>query len=320
MNGLTVDQNLSEPGLDYDFLRYVDVRAEEQRRIQSFYLPYFEPSKHVVDLACGDGDFVALLHERSISVVGVDSDEKAAESAKAKGLPFIHQDVFTYLTTQPDASVDGIFCAHLVEHLPYPQVIELIKQSYRILQPGGRAIFATPNVRSLFSHLEMFYMHFGHVSFYHPRLLCFFLEHEGFVEAKEGVNPNTSSILMQELLNFLEKDKTTPEITIAPSHFNLKYRSEIPLQGNSLLHRLSYNVKRWFVHMFVQPLVDDLALNIEQVVNQANNNLIQELRSVSTTLTNLQREQRSDLQSIAKSLQSLNGPFECFSTAIKPVR
>jgi hypothetical protein len=56
----------------------------------------------------------------------------------------------------------------------------------------------TPNARSLFSHLEMFYLHFGHITFYHPRLVCFFLDHEGFVKPQFGENPETASPLLEE--------------------------------------------------------------------------------------------------------------------------
>ncbi|MCJ7667748.1 MAG: hypothetical protein MUP04_05630, partial [Anaerolineae bacterium] len=60
----------------------------------------------------------------------------------------------------------------------------------------GKIVITTPNVRGLFAHLEMFYMHFGHVSFYHPNLLRFFLEYVGFSDAQMGENPRTASPLL----------------------------------------------------------------------------------------------------------------------------
>jgi hypothetical protein len=61
-------------GLDYDFLRYMEVRPEVQRKIQEYYLPVFEQCGKVIDLGCGDGDFVKLLLDHDIQAVGVDSD------------------------------------------------------------------------------------------------------------------------------------------------------------------------------------------------------------------------------------------------------
>ena len=296
------------PGLDYDFLRYVGVYAENQRRIQSFYLPFFKACHHVVDLGCGDGDFVAILQENGVNVVGVDSDEKAHQAATAKQLPVILQDVFTYLHEAPDNSVDGIFCAHLVEHLPYPKVLELVQQAFRILQPGGKIILATPNVRSLFSHLEMFYLHFGHVSFYHPRLLGFFLEHEKFVQVELGENPFTASPLLPQVQHLLDQPRGAAAVDWGRGL--LTYRQGIPPQGKTLLHQLSYRLKRWLVSLLVQPLTDSLTENINQLLDKQQ----EQHEVLARQLLALQAENKA----LAQSIQSLNGPFECYTSAIKP--
>jgi len=49
----------------------------------------------------------------------------------------------------PDASFDHIFSEHLFEHLTYPQAINMLKESYRVLKPGGVMRVATPNLRFL---------------------------------------------------------------------------------------------------------------------------------------------------------------------------
>lgn len=297
------------PGLDYDFLRYMGVRPEVMRQIQRFYLPYFADCRRVIDLGCGDGDFLALLLEKGIEAVGVDSDEKTLEAGQKNGLPIVKQDVFAFLHEQPAASVDGIFCAHLVEHLPYPKVIELIQQSFRVLRPGGRIILATPNVRSLYSHLEMFYMHFGHISFYHPKLLCFFLEHEGFRQSEEGENSTTGSPLMPAVRAFLHQAKTAPTTaTATPPH--LHYRREIPAQGAGVFSQVSYRLKRALTRWLVQPLTDDLARQVATLQTQQFQQL--------ATLAQIQQTQFNQMTTLAESLQSLNGAFECYATAIKP--
>jgi SAM-dependent methyltransferase len=194
--------------------------------------------------------------EQGIQAVGVDADAKTCADAQAKGLPVLCQNVFDYLAATPAASVDGLFSAHLVEHLAYPQVLKLINEAARILRPGGRIILATPDCRSLFSHLDMYYLHFGHVSFYHPRLLSFLLAHEGFGEVDYGVNPNTASPLLPDVQATANR---------APAY--------APGQ-----------------------LTDSLAA------------------SAYERLAALDDEMRR----MGSNLQGINGPFECFATAIKP--
>jgi SAM-dependent methyltransferase len=285
-------------GLDFDFLRYIGTEPASQRRIQSFYLPLFAGCRHVVDLGCGDGDFVTLLLEEGVEVVGVDADDKVQAAAQAKGLPLIHRNVFDYLANAPDQSVDGIFCAHLVEHLAYPQVMELVRQAYRILRPGGRIVLATPDCRTLFSHLEMFYLHFGHISFYHPRLLCFLLTHEGFDGVEFGVNPHTASPLLPHAHALSTRGPLAP-----PPARGLAYRRTIPLQGKSWLHRLSFALKRRLAAWLVLPFVDSLAAGVDVRLGEADPRL---------TLLD------EDLRRLAADLDAANGPFECYATALKP--
>ncbi len=296
------------PGLDYDFLRYIGVTPESQRRIQGFYLPFFQHCHKVIDLGCGDGDFVALLNEMGIETVGVDSDEKAYQAALAKQLPVVQQDLIAYLQGLPANSVDGIFSAHVVEHLPYPKVILLIQEAFRVLQPGGRLILTTPDVRTLFSHLEMFWLHFGHISFLHPRLLCFFLDYTHFTQIEFGTNSQTASALMPEISTRLQQATALDE---QAQRSPLTYRREIPLQGHSFLQRWSYRTKRWLTHMLVQPLTDSLVANLSQNVVELQNQL--------QSMAQQQNQLTQDVSVLAQSLQSLNGPFECYATGIKPI-
>ena len=38
---------------------------------------------------------------------------------------------------------------HVVEHIPFEYLQELVKESYRVLMPGGLLILETPNLESL---------------------------------------------------------------------------------------------------------------------------------------------------------------------------
>lgn len=273
----------SEQGLDYEFLRYIGVTPEGQKRVQRFYLPFFEGCETVVDLGCGDGDFLELLKERAIEAIGVDRDQRCWAAARDRGLEVICKDVLEYLEEVDEESLDGIFSAHLVEHLAYQKVIELFRLSYRALKKGGRIVITTPNVRGLVAHLEMFYLHFGHVTFYHPRLLCFFLEHVGFEAPEMGENPQTASPLLADI---------GPGPSGGSRPFPLvEYELQLPLSRDTPIHRLIRRVKMFLVRLIVQPYLDRV------------------VASVNRTLIHLEKD-------LAR-VKELDRPFECYVTAIK---
>lgn len=40
---------------------------------------------------------------------------------------------------------DGVYCAYCLEHLPFPAVPGFLSEVFRVLKPGGRAVFVVPN-------------------------------------------------------------------------------------------------------------------------------------------------------------------------------
>jgi SAM-dependent methyltransferase len=278
-----------EIGLDHAFLEYIGITLENQIPTRRFYLPLFAGCRRVADLGCGYGSFVALLQEAGIEAVGVDSDPVACEAMRAANLPVVEQDVITYLQTIPPASLDGIYSAHLVEHLPYETVLELIRLSRQALEPGGRLLLATPDPRALVSHLEFYHMHFGHKAFYHPRLLSFFLDYCGFEKIKAGENPYTSSWLLSDITPFSKLDgfeQTT-----------IQYRRTFPLTGKTPLHWFSRWGKNLLFKFLVQPMLDDIVAQANQILAAKHH----------------------ALEQLGERLSKLDGPFECYALGYKPL-
>jgi predicted SAM-dependent methyltransferase len=120
-----------------------------------------------------------------------------------------------------DKTFDFIYCEHLIEHIPYSGGLEMLKESYRVLKPGGTLRIATPDIRFLFrlyredrSALEEdyiawsgaqylgddapptalgiinnFFRDWGHVFIYDPDTLCALMKTAGFKDmfpAKTG--------------------------------------------------------------------------------------------------------------------------------------
>ncbi len=112
------------------------------------------PVTRVLDVGCGDGSFLANLaahlDDERISYVGVDYSEY--QLAKAATLPFeFHRCDLGVGIPLPDASVDVVHAAEVIEHLSDPD--RLIEECARVLRPGGHLVLTTPNLHAWFNRM-----------------------------------------------------------------------------------------------------------------------------------------------------------------------
>lgn len=279
---------MNYPALDYAFLKYMGVSVDGEAPLHGFYLPFLAGRQRVLDLGCGMGGFVKLLRTQGIDGYGVDSDPQCIADARAHNLPVVEADVVDYLRTLEPASLDAIFSAHLVEHLPYAVVLETIQLAHRALKPGGRLLLVTPNPRALVTHLEMYHLHFGHIAMYHPRLLTFFMDYAGFAKTEMGENPHTMAAQISA---------DTPVRLLADLPFGSQSTGETPPgpaailpKPNHPLRKALWYVKMVLVHWLVQPYFDHTAQRLNQLSVQLN-----------------QSE-----KALQATLHALDRPFECY--------
>ena len=149
---------------------------------QQFYLPIFEGKARVMDLGCGRGELLKLLADRGAEVLGVDLDGEALAACREKGLQVQQADLFEALAAQPDGSWHGLFCAHVVEHLPAMRLQELADLAFAKLAPGGVFAIETPNPGCLAIFAGDFYLDPTHEKPVPAARLHFHLEEAGFVK------------------------------------------------------------------------------------------------------------------------------------------
>lgn len=96
--------------------------------------------KKVLDVGCGLGSFISKA-PRTIETTGIDANRVIVEHCRAEGLTVL-QGTAEQLPVDTAAPVDGIMCAHLMEHIADPE--QAFREFARVLRAGGILIVRVP--------------------------------------------------------------------------------------------------------------------------------------------------------------------------------
>ncbi|MGE4578854.1 MAG: class I SAM-dependent methyltransferase [Desulfuromonadales bacterium] len=164
-------------------------RAVIKKRLE-VYLPFVQPlldhhqPAKILDLGCGRGEWLELMRENGFEVEGIDLDNGMLQACVQLELPVIQGDAIELLKKKADASCSVISAFHVVEHISFEQVNELVAEALRVLKPGGLLILETPNPENLVVATSNFYLDPTHKRPIPPQLLAFTLKHDGFKRTK----------------------------------------------------------------------------------------------------------------------------------------
>jgi O-antigen chain-terminating methyltransferase len=164
-------------------------REEIQARLK-VYLPVLQKAKPddgefaVLDIGCGRGEWLDLLRQEGFPARGVDFNRSMVEECRQKQLDVESADALEYLSRIPDASLGAVTVFHMVEHLPFRVLIHLLDEVTRILQPGGVAIFETPNPNNFLVGSRNFYFDPTHRNPIPNETLRFLVESRGLCQVK----------------------------------------------------------------------------------------------------------------------------------------
>ncbi len=164
----------------YDELFQFGGKLKTVRREHQRILPFFTKAHKVLDVGCGRGVFMQMLREVGVTPIGVDLSPESVRYCQDLGFDQVfHEDAISYLRHNVGA-FDGVVCSHIVEHMPYDDVLELMRAAHAALAPGGRLAIVTPNARDLRVIGEMFWLDPTHVRPYPLPLLDSMLRSAGF--------------------------------------------------------------------------------------------------------------------------------------------
>lgn len=108
------------------------------------YLPRPLQGQRLLDIGCGNGDFLVSAREAGWDVSGIEPDPKAAEAARQRGIDVAVGTV--ELLAGESNFFDAITLSHVIEHVHEPK--QLLQAVQRLLKPGGVVYIDTPNINS----------------------------------------------------------------------------------------------------------------------------------------------------------------------------
>ena len=159
--------------------RFRGSREQIEQRLQK-YLPLFSGRKEILDIGCGRGEFLELLAANGQQGLGLDLSDSMLEIARRKGLECYKEDALFFLKKRPDASLDGIFSAQVIEHFQPEYLRRVISEAFRVLRPGSPLLLETINPLSLFALSRIYFLDPTHCQPLHPEYMRYLLENSGF--------------------------------------------------------------------------------------------------------------------------------------------
>ncbi len=100
-----------------------------------------EPESHILDIGCGDGDFIdALFHQRKVTGIGLDIDLGHVVECLRKNVPVVQGDVDRGLSLFEDNAFDYAVLNRTLQEVKRPRLV-----LREILRVARKAVVAFPN-------------------------------------------------------------------------------------------------------------------------------------------------------------------------------
>jgi SAM-dependent methyltransferase len=134
---------------------------------------FVPPGGTVLEVACGYCEFINSIEAgRKLGIdINTDSLEHAASDVNVFLAPS------TDMSPIKDDSVDLVFMSNFLEHIDREQISDTMRESLRVLRPGGRVVILQPNIR--FSYQD-YWMFFDHITAIDDRAVVELLRSLGF--------------------------------------------------------------------------------------------------------------------------------------------
>lgn len=140
-------------------------RRADRRSALFIELGALGPRRRALELGCGTGVFLERVARSGARIVGIDLSPDLLARARLRLAATASVSLTrgnAEQTPYPDASFDTVYGSSILHHLDLGAALG---EAFRVLRPGGRAVFAEPNILNpqvaLMFHLGMTKRYFG---------------------------------------------------------------------------------------------------------------------------------------------------------------
>jgi len=115
--------------------------------VSKFFATAFLPGAKILDIGCGSGRDLRILHEMGYQADGIDACEAFVETSKQQIANYngvVSKDTLPQLLTIDDKKYGGVLCSAVLMHLPKEELTEAAFSIRRILKKQGRLLLSIP--------------------------------------------------------------------------------------------------------------------------------------------------------------------------------
>jgi 2-polyprenyl-3-methyl-5-hydroxy-6-metoxy-1,4-benzoquinol methylase len=124
----------------YRRLETFDWNYKENKWEHEAALPHIQRGQKVLDVGCGEGNFLAKVQGKGAIASGIELNRKAAKIAKDKGI-HVHEELLQ--SHQLIDFYDVVTSFQVLEHVADP--LAFVQGCIKVLRPGGTLVIGVPN-------------------------------------------------------------------------------------------------------------------------------------------------------------------------------